>query len=44
MYVTICTTAMGILINLISGRDLVCSDDDLVKSLDEPSLYCIITG
>ena len=36
--------AASILINLLSGRTLFCSDDDLIKSLEEPTPYCIISG
>ena len=36
--------ALCILINLLSGRTLVCSDDDLIKSLQQPSAYCVISG
>ena len=36
--------AVTTLINLLSGRVLLCSDDDLLKSLEQPSPYCIISG
>ena len=36
--------ALCILINLLSDGMLSCSDDDLIKSLQQPSAYCVISG
>ena len=40
----IASIAISVLVNLLSGRVLLCSDDDLFKSLEQPSPYCIISG